>query len=489
HNGLSRLGLNDRGPWGRNASQGARPDGANQPPQNGQALQPLVGAAPPAGHLPPGANPVPGANPPRDAQPPQEAIDACNGLSEGDSCTVNLPNKDVEGTCLTISQGELVCVPLTSNPLTPNAQPATRPSSPPTTGGGPDSGGRGGLSGETGSAGVLRLFEEPLVTEASWLLPLVLLGIPLALVAMGWTWPLSGKNLSLLLWAGWLLPVMAYFSFTTGLFHRYYLIMLGPAIAALVGIILWAVIQLWKRNHWMGWVLMLFITGITIIFEIYTFRSYPEYAGWVTGISLLSWLAGAVLLALRSARPLQYAGAALVLAALLVAPFTWSALTTFNTNPNVALPTAGTGDADHTRSTFMTPDESLLGPNGEAILDYLLANTDPDSYLLATLNARGAAPYILETGRPVLTFGGFTGNDDVVSVDDLIEMIESGELRYILGIPQQKQEIAQWMRQACTVVDVPGVTTAQTNPPAPGNAPAAGPQGQGQDDVLFDCGG
>ncbi|MEA2008707.1 MAG: hypothetical protein U9O54_06265, partial [Chloroflexota bacterium] len=246
-------------------------------------------------------------------------------------------------------------------------------------------------------------------------------------------------------------------------------------------------IQLWKRNHWMGWVLMLFITGITIIFEIYIFRTYPEYAGWVTVISLLSWLAGAGLLAWRSIRPLRYAGAALVLAALLVAPFTWSALTTFNTNPNVALPTAGTGAADHTRSTFMTPDESLLGPNGEAILDYLLANTEPDSYLLATLNARGAAPYILETGRPVLTFGGFTGKDDVVSVDDLIEMIANGELRYILGVPQQKPEIAQWMRQTCTMVNVPGVTSMRPNQqPAPGNAPG-GPQGQNE--ILFDCGG
>ena len=506
HNGLSRLGLNERGPWSRNATQGPRTDGANQPPRDGTTSQPGRGVAPSQANLPPGANPVTGANPPRDVHPPQEAIDACISLAEGDSCTVNLPNKDIKGTCLTISQGELVCVPLTPNPLTSNSLTSSnpqplRPPSPPNA---PDGGQRpgqapgSGRSGETGSAGVLRLFEEPLVTEAGWLLPLVLLGIPLSLIASqkgicsdDSSWPVGSDGLSrpmsMLLWAGWLLPVMAYFSFTTGLFHRYYLIMLGPAIAALVGIIMWAVIQLWKRNHWMGWAVTLFITGITIIFEIYTFRSYPEYAGWVIAISVLSWLAGAGLLVWRSARPLQYVGVTLVLAALLTAPFTWSALTTFNTNPNVALPTAGTGDADHTRSTFMTPDESLLGPTGEAILEFVLANTEPDSYLLATLNARGAAPYILETDRSVLTFGGFTGRDNVVGVDDLVEMIENGELRYILGIPQQKAEIVQWMRQACTVVDVPGVESAQpSQQPAPDNVPD-GPQGQNE--MLFDCGG
>jgi 4-amino-4-deoxy-L-arabinose transferase-like glycosyltransferase len=68
------------------------------------------------------------------------------------------------------------------------------------------------------------------VTEASWLLPLALLGIPLAWVTLGWAWPLTDKHAGLLLWAGWLLPELAYFSFTSGLFHRYYLIMLGPPL-------------------------------------------------------------------------------------------------------------------------------------------------------------------------------------------------------------------------------------------------------------------
>jgi 4-amino-4-deoxy-L-arabinose transferase-like glycosyltransferase len=294
-------------------------------------------------------------------QPPQEALEACEELSPGDACTVQLRNgNNIQGTCQTRPPGTLVCVPSDRNPQaqSPNNQSlnsqfpnqqlpnqaaqdgqANRP--------------RGnGRSGETGTAGVLRLFEEPLVTEVSWLLPLVLLGIPVILTALGWAWPLEGKHISLLLWAGWLLPSMAYFSFTTGLFHRYYLIMLGPPIAALVGMSLWSVIEHWKRNHWLGWAVLTFISGLTVLFEIYTFREAADISSAVILVTMGCWLAGLSLLAARSIRHIQIAGAVLILVALLAVPFSWAALTTFNTNPDVALPTAGADGMSQT--TFMT---------------------------------------------------------------------------------------------------------------------------------------
>jgi hypothetical protein len=45
-------------------------------------------------------------------QPPQEAIDACNGLAQGASCSVNTPNGTIAGTCKTPpNSSQLVCVP------------------------------------------------------------------------------------------------------------------------------------------------------------------------------------------------------------------------------------------------------------------------------------------------------------------------------------------------------------------------------------------
>ena len=447
HNGLSRLGLNDSGP-----RDGSRPGGG------GSNL-------PQAGFHAPGQNSGPGPGQ-SDRQPPPEAVEACDDLNAGVACTVDLPNRDLEGKCRSIGDGQLACVP-----QAPNTQVVASPSPP----NNPSAGtGRGINSGETGSAGVLRLFQEPLATEMSWLLPLVILGLPLALVAAGWSWPLNGRHNSLILWAGWLLPAMAYFSFTTGLFHRYYLIMLGPPLAALVGITFWAVAQLWKENHWVGWLSLVFLSGLTIVFELFTIRTYPKYALGVKLGTLALWLIGIGLLILKPWLQLRKVGLALILASLLVAPMTWSALTVWNTNPNVALPTAGVSESDRTRASMMTPNQELLDQYGQAVLDYTLAHTDSDAYLLATTNARSAAPFILETGRPVLTFGGFTGRDDVIDLDEFIAMIESGKLRYILGIPQAKQEIARWMQSNCSVVDL------QTSD--------ASDRRDAQREVFYDCG-
>lgn len=44
-------------------------------------------------------------------QPPQEAIDACSGLSRGDSCTVITPHGSLAGSCLLMQSGQLACVP------------------------------------------------------------------------------------------------------------------------------------------------------------------------------------------------------------------------------------------------------------------------------------------------------------------------------------------------------------------------------------------
>jgi 4-amino-4-deoxy-L-arabinose transferase-like glycosyltransferase len=116
----------------------------------------------------------------------------------------------------------------------------------------------------------------------------------------------------------------------------------------------------------------------------------------------------------------------------------------------------------------------------------MLANTDPDSYLVATVSARDASPYILATLRPVLTFGGFSGGDNVVDVDQLAQMVADGDLRFVLGdegLARQKQEIAAWLRNNCTTVVIPGATQ-----PGLTNNPTFRSPGSGQVNVLYDCG-
>jgi len=525
HNGLSRLGLNDnsRGPGGGN--DGTRP----QPPANdGQRIVQVDGDGQPhqfstdSGQFPnrPQVN-----LPPLNRQPPPEALDACLGLRVDDACTVNLPNRDVEGTCRLTQQNDLVCAPNDRPaPQSDGQFVANAPNAP--DGNGPDGGqdgnrpGGGRNGGETGQAGVFRLFSEPLVTEASWVLPLALISILLTSTTLflssdDFSRPTAEavttkkkKYLALVLWTLWLLPVMAYFSFTTGLFHRYYLIMMGPALAALVGMAFWSVAQLFKRNCWLALGTLILLVVITLGFQAFMLSSY-DTAKWLLPLAVGCSVIGLTLLVIASGAKqspssdaeiatsrmhasrndvLRTAALTIILLAMLAAPLTWSVMVTTEENPNVALPTATLNDTQST--SFMTPNNTVMSSNEEAIMDYLLANTDPESYLLATVNARSAAPYILETGRSVLTFGGFSGRDQVIDAAGVAAMVANGELRYILyseNIGNSHRDIAAWVTESCLPVSVPGVEVqeqrAQQNPNQQ-NVRLGAPD---QKEVLYDC--
>ena len=137
----------------------------------------------------------------------------------------------------------------------------------------------------------------------------------------------------------------------------------------------------------------------------------------------------------------------------------------------------------------MTPNNDTMTENEKKVLEYLLANTDPDSYLLATHTARGAAPYILETGRPVLTFGGFTGSDQIIDAAGLAQMVSDGELRFVLysnQISGAHRDIATWVQKTCTPVHVPGLKMRPPNQPSPQNMGLPSPP---QTEVLYDCSG
>ncbi len=105
-------------------------------------------------------------------------------------------------------------------------------------------GGGGGGSGFSGPTGPLRLFDNLMGAQASWLLPVAVLAL---LVGLWHTRRASRTDRTravLLLWGGWLLVTAAIFSFSTGVIHTYYTVALVPAIAALVaivGAILWRV--------------------------------------------------------------------------------------------------------------------------------------------------------------------------------------------------------------------------------------------------------
>ena len=427
HNGLSRL-FNPR------ASSG--PSGPSAPP----------GSSVPSG-------------------PPPAALAACRNQSIGDSCSFTPRDSNtISGTCIQPPQGDqLACAPANRpgfNPPQgalgdgPNASPDA-----PNAGGAP-------FSQETGSPGLLRFFSAPLSKQMSWLLPVALLSTLAALFAARLRLPLEDKHKALLLWGGWLLTCLVFFSMVEGIFHAYYTIMLAPALGALVGI---GIAQFWdwQKEHPAARLLWILVAGLTLVFQVYAASQYKLTGLWLILPALVFLTAAAFSFIPKLASP----AFAFLLASIFFIPLYWTGVTVFG-EANAALPTAANIPANRQERPL-----NEHNPVDDDMLAYLQANTQNVEYLLATPNAHSGAPFILANGRPVLYIGGFGGGDPVIDAVGLAEMVENGELRYVLWSGQNnKRDIDQWLEQACRPV-AQFSRQNQTTQPGPGR----------ETNRLYDC--
>jgi 4-amino-4-deoxy-L-arabinose transferase-like glycosyltransferase len=345
------------------------------------------------------------------------------------------------------------------------------------------------FSQETGSPGVFRFFTQPLSRQMSWLLPFALISMVIAVFAAKIKLPLvSNTHKAMLLWGGWLVTCVVFFSMITGIFHAYYAIMLVPPLAAVVAI---GFTQLWdwgRDRSWAG-VLLILAAVITFGFQIFATIQYGEQTAWLyaAGASLL---VGCLLIFVR--RTLAYLT---ILAAMLVIPAYWTVMTTIS-NANQNLPTAYTGQIQQAGPNGLARPQEVdgraSGANSE-LVDYLQANTQDVEYLVAVPSSQQGSALVLATGRPVLYMGGFGGQDDVVSANDLAQMVADGDLRYVSygGDRGNKQDIASWLQTSCEVVSA--FSSVNSGNPAQGaNAPIGqeqpqGPAGGGQTSTLYMC--
>ncbi len=331
--------------------------------------------------------------------------------------------------------------------------------------------GFGGTFSGTGWPGALRLFTPPLSKETSWLLPLGLFGILLLLFGAAMRWPIAAKHQALALWGGWLLVSGVFFSIA-GFFHEYYLSMLAPPLACLAAI---GVVELWRlreRRPWPGTVLLLTAAGGTLRFQVTTAQAFMGKIAWLPlALGLLA--AAAVLLIASAARrrldSLALAGLTCAVAAILITPGVWSALTTLNASENQSLPSAYGG-----RSLGPVNRSGLQVD--QALLDYLQLRTQDTEYLMAVPSSMQGTDYVLATGRPVLYLGGFMGMDQVATASELKQMVCQGDLRYVYWDARQGgfggSDVSSWVVSTCTAVQ--GFETATRNSGAPdGTAPGS----------------
>lgn len=404
--------------------------------------------------------------------PPQAALDACSTSTQGDACSFTLQNGNtINGSCIIPpNSSELACAPQGMNPQQNGQGPD----------GGP--GGNGGtpFSQETGTPGVFRFFTNPLSKQMSWLLPFALISVVLALFAGKIRLPLeSAVHKALVIWGGWLLTCVVFFSMVSGIFHSYYAIMLAPALGAMVGI---GFAQLWSwgsDKKWIG-VVLIGASAVTLAFQLFASYQYGEKSWWMLLAVILFAVGTLSMFFLKRAAYLS------LLASMLIIPMYWT-LMTVSTNGNQSLPTAYTGNTQQQNGPNSPRPQGNGGPNSNAnseMLTYLQANTQDVEYLVAVPSSQQGSNWVIQTGRPVLYMGGFGGQDDVVSAEDLAEMVANGELRYVLygGDRGNKEDIANWLASSCSVVSE---FSNQSN----GQDQAQGPGGGGpnQASTLYMC--
>ena len=97
-----------------------------------------------------------------------------------------------------------------------------------------------------------------------------------------------------------------------------------------------------------------------------------------------------------------------ILIALLVAPGVWAAIPIGQGN-NQMSPLAGPAATPTILTVIVQSFLPQYASANAALVHYLLANQGQSGYLLATVNAQAAAPFILGTDRPAIALGGFTG--------------------------------------------------------------------------------
>lgn len=299
-----------------------------------------------------------------------------------------------------------------------------------------------GTAGQSSNASILRLFSKNNMSDQiSWLLPLALIGFIVAAMEEKFRLPFDNKRkLSLLLWFMWLLTEFIYFSFSKSITHTYYLTTMAPSIAALVGIGLTAMWKVFKENGWKKWILIaaFIVNGMaqTIILG-YNYSASNGYKILILIIGILVIVFSIILGIANINRNIENHGdtrlnkilISIVAVGLLVAPTVWSFTPIFH-KMNGGSPSAGL--------ELFSKKQQVYGAttvtNNSKLIKFLQANRKDEKYFVEVPSATTyGSDLILKTGEPVLTLGGFSGSDPILTLEQFKQLVKNGEIRYAMA--------------------------------------------------------
>jgi len=299
-----------------------------------------------------------------------------------------------------------------------------------------------------------------------WFIPLAILGFIASLMLEKFRLPLdSRKKLDLALWILWLLPEFIYFSYTTGLFHPYYLTMMAPPIAALSGIGITSMWKLYKNGGIKAWLLPLsfIMEGIVhlVMLSYFTSSISSTIRIIITAAVVMCFISSALLIILKLIKKEIFTEilTAVALAGILITPAIGSSAA-INHAVSGTIPAAGLELLSSGNS-----QNPMMGRNGSGInssknsklVKFLKSNASNVKYALVVSSSNTAQSIILESGQSVMALGGFSGSDKILTLSQFKELVKKGEVRYVLsggGMGgRESNDIMSWVQKNGKKVD------------------------------------
>ena len=325
-------------------------------------------------------------------------------------------------------------------------------------GGGPGGGHGPGGTGFGGQTGIFRIFNNDFGPNIAWLLVLALAGGGLLLWILHKTPRTNRGRAAVIFWMLWLLIHIVIFSMTSGVIHPYYVVVMAPAVAALVGIslpFLWGAYTRRKPYAWLLPVLVGVTAATTVI--ILGYAGTMTWLMWIVGLLGLSGMIGLFVNLYTPRRWLQNSAIIAALAACTLAPTVYT-LATVNVAHTGSIPTAGPS------STAMRGSNNETSQADSQLVQYLLQHQHGATWLVAVASANESAAIQLTSGQPVMAVGGFNGSDTPLTLEQFKQLVKDGKVNYYAissrghggGPGSGNNEITTWVKQTGAVVNYGG---------------------------------
>ena len=348
-------------------------------------------------------------------------------------------------------------------------------------------------TGMWGATGILRLFENEIGGQITWLLPAALILVLVGYLLIGRASRTSPQRAALTLFAGWMLVTAVAFSFMAGIFHAYYTVALAPAIAAVVAI---GASLLWSRRA--AAPARIVMATLVLLTAGWAWALLSEASTWLPALKVIVVIvavigAGLLLLPPRT-RILSALTASVALVAVLLAPAAYT-IETVTTAHSGSIVTAGPTVAS---SGFGGGGGGQGGPQGgggqggfggapgggaqggrggagsllgaSSVSSALAAALEKDSssytWAAAAVGSNSAAGYQLATGLAVMPLGGFNGSDPSPTLAAFEKLVANHEIHWFIGGSvgaanggsAAASSISTWVAANFTATTVDGVT-------------------------------